>query len=99
MRQPVLRHRLDVIVLALASVVFYVGGGSNGKWMRLHLWSAFRVPFVFGTIVVQNMLQGIAVCEMDAADERRTERDRRDRYWPVASRLYGALGAFGHRNA
>ncbi len=57
MQQPVLGTVWTFIVLLLASVVFYVGVETM-HMDAVAFMVRVPVPFVFGTIVVQNMLQG-----------------------------------------
>jgi len=57
MHQPVLGIVWTIVVLVLASAAFYIGVevmGTDPVAFMVHV----PVPFVFGTIVVQNMLQG-----------------------------------------
>ena len=69
MRQPVLGVVWTLAVLALGGAVFYVGVVVLGM-DPVAFMVRVPVPFIFGTIVVQNMLQGIAVCGARAAGRR-----------------------------
>ena len=57
MRQPVLGVVWTLAVLALGGAVFYVGVGVMGI-DPVAFMVRVPVPFIFGTIVVQNMLKG-----------------------------------------
>jgi len=57
MKQPVLGAVWTVIVLSIAAVVFYIGVDVLAM-DPVAFMVRVPVPFVFGTIVIQNMLQG-----------------------------------------
>ncbi len=57
MRQPVLGLVWTIVVLALGGAIFYVGVVAQGMDPVAFMVDV-PVPFIFGTIVVQNMLKG-----------------------------------------
>jgi hypothetical protein len=57
MRQPVLGLVWTLIVLLLGGLLFFVGVGVMGA-DPVAFMVRVPVPFIFGTIVVQNMLKG-----------------------------------------
>jgi len=57
MRQPVLGLVWTIVVLALGGAIFYVGVVAQGM-DPVAFMVLVPVPFIFGTIVVQNMLKG-----------------------------------------
>ena len=57
MRQPILGVVWTIVVLALGSAIFYVGVVAQGMDPVAFMVDV-PVPFIFGTIVVQNMLKG-----------------------------------------
>jgi hypothetical protein len=57
MRQPRLGAVWTIVVLVLGGIVFYIGVGVMGM-DPVAFMVRVPVPFIFGTIVVQNMLKG-----------------------------------------
>ena len=76
MKQPVLGVVWLIVAIVLAAIAFQIGVVSMGTDPMMFL-TRVTVPFIFGTIIVLNMLQNSLFAKMDAAGEGRGQRDRR----------------------
>ena len=78
MRQPVLGAVWTVVAIVLGGLAFYVGVIAMGMDVVAFMVRV-PVPFIFGSIVVLNMLQGSLFAKLPAAGQRHLERGRRRR--------------------
>lgn len=90
MRQPALGIVWTVLVLMLAAVLFYLGVDVLGM-DPVAFMVRVPVPFVFGTIVVQNMLQGSLFAKWQQPTKGVLNVIAVIVIGQLLSRLYGAL--------
>jgi hypothetical protein len=92
MKQPVLGIVWTILALAIGSAAYYIGVNSMGMDPMAFLVAA-PVPFIFGTIVVLNMLQGSLYAKFSQPLKGVLSSITAAVVGILLARLYGALSA------